>query len=126
MNFEFMFNQIEEYHKILGHSRSFDTMEQRMQSLRNGSLALMMELAELVDSIPWKPWREIADQTFDKDNATREIVDIIFFLVQICEQIQITPREIEHKFNQVLLNNYDRLTDGYSKKGGDKQCQKEE
>ena len=119
MHFNVIFQQIEEYHKALGHSRAFDTMEQRMQSMRNGSLALMMELAELVDSTPWKPWREIADQPFDKDNATREIVDIIFFLVQICEQLQITPFEIEDKFNNVLKNNYARLDNGYSKKGGD-------
>lgn len=115
MNFIQMFKEIEEYHKQLGHSRAFDTMEQRMQSLRNGALALIMELAELLDSTPWKPWREIDDQPFDKDNATRELVDIIFFLVQICEQLYITPRELIDKYQQVLKNNYARLENGYSK-----------
>jgi len=116
MHFKVIFTQIEKYHKELGHNRPFDSMEQRMQSMRNSSLALMMELAELIDSTPWKSWRNIADQTFDKDNAIREVVDIIFFLVSICEELHIKPEEIENKFVQVLKNNYARLDNGYSKK----------
>lgn len=118
MQFPEMFNRIVDYHKALGHNRPFDTMDQRMQSLRNSALALMMELAELVDSTPWKPWRKVVDQPLDKDNATREVIDIIFFLVSICEELHITPRELENKFTHVLKNNYNRL-DGYSKRGGD-------
>ncbi len=86
----------------------------------------MMELAELVDSTPWKPWRKVVNQPVDKNNATREVVDIIFFLVAIFENLDITPREIENKFTKVLLNNYDRLNNGYSKIGGDTKCQIEE
>jgi NTP pyrophosphatase (non-canonical NTP hydrolase) len=119
MDIKDMFQEIESFHIELGHSREFDTMEQRMQSMRNGALAVMMELAELVDSTPWKPWRKIEDQPFDKDNATREIVDIAFFLVQICEQLFISPQELEDKFEQVIANNYKRLENGYSLKGGD-------
>ena len=119
MYFNVMFQLIEEYHRALGHNRPLDTLSQRMQSMRNSSLGLIMEVAELIDSTPWKPWRDIVDQEFDKDNATREVVDIMFFLVSICEELHITPREIEDKFLQVLKNNYTRLDNGYSKKGGD-------
>ena len=119
MRFDIMFTLIEEYHRALGHNRPLDTLSQRMQSMRNSSLGLIMEIAELIDSTPWKPWRDIVDQKFDKDNAVREIVDIIFFLVSICEELHITPDEIENKFHQVLKNNYTRLDNGYSKKGGD-------
>jgi dimeric dUTPase (all-alpha-NTP-PPase superfamily) len=105
-----LFMQIEEYHKTLGHN------DKNMQSMRNNALALMMELAELVDSTPWKPWRSIEDQSFDKDNAVREVVDIIFFLVGICENLEITPQEIEDKFYRILKNNYARLDNGYSER----------
>ena len=94
--------------------------------MRNSALALMMELAELVDSTPWKPWRDIADQPFDKDNAVREVVDIIFFLVSICEELHITSEDIEIKFHEVIRNNYRRLDNGYSLKGGDTECQNDE
>ena len=120
MHFNEIYQAIEKYHIQLGHNRPFDSMEQRMQSMRNSALGLMMELAELVDSTPWKPWRSTSSQLFDKDNATREVIDIIFFLVGICENLKITPREIEDKFELVLENNYARLQNGYSQKGGDK------
>ncbi len=111
MHFNDMFKQIEDCHKTLGHN------DKSMQSLRNNALALMMELAELIDSTPWKPWRSIKDQSFDKDNAVREVIDIIFFLVGICENLGITPREIEDKFTQILKHNYTRLRSGYSERG---------
>jgi len=115
MHFNVMFQAIEQYHMEHGHTKPGD-----MQSLRNNALALMMELAELVDSVPWKPWRPEKEQTFDRLNAVREVVDIIFFLVGICENLEISPRDIEDMFEKVLKNNYARLDNGYSKKGGDK------
>jgi NTP pyrophosphatase (non-canonical NTP hydrolase) len=114
-----MFHQIEQYHKELGYLRAWDTDEQRIQAIRNKGLALYQEVGELIDSFPWKPWRNMCDQTHDTDNATREIIDIIFFLVAICEDAGITPLELEVKFSEVLQNNYARLDNGYSKKGGD-------
>jgi NTP pyrophosphatase (non-canonical NTP hydrolase) len=119
MYFNVMFQQIEEYHKALGHTRAFDTEKQRMQSVRNHLLALYQEVAELTDSLPWKPWRDMANQPFDTENVMREMVDIVFFLVGICEELGITPRDLEKKFMEVLKNNYARLDNGYSKKGGD-------
>ena len=114
MHFNVIFQQIEEYHKALGHN------DKSIQSMRNNALALMMELAELVDSTPWKPWKSIENQSFDKNNAVREVIDIVFFLVGICENLGITPQELEEKFHEILKNNYARLRNGYSKKGGDK------
>jgi len=119
MDVEYMFRRIEDYHKYLGHNKSFGSMEQRMQSVRNNGLAVVMELAELIGSVPWKPWRPISDQPFDKDNAIREVIDIAFFLVSICEELHITPQELVFKYEQVLDNNYKRLDNGYSMKGGD-------
>ena len=107
-----MFVLIENYHKEHGHTKVGD-----MQSLRNNALALMMELAELIDSTPWKVWRPTEDQLFNKDNAIREVIDILFFLVGICENLEITPIELEAKFEQVLKNNYKRLNNGYSLRG---------
>lgn len=122
LRFYEMYGRIETYHSALGQRRAFDSPEQRMQSVRDLSLGLMMELAELVDSVPWKPWRPVGAQPEDLDNATREVVDIIFFLVAICEDLEITPEMIEAKFRTVLANNYARIKTGYSqdpRKGGD-------
>lgn len=120
MDFKVMFRAIKSYHEELGHNMADGSLDQRMQSMRNSALALVMELSELVDSTPWKSWRKIEDQTFDKDNATREVIDIIFFLVSICEELHITPQELEKKFDEVVTNNFARLDSGYSLKGGNK------
>lgn len=122
LRFNEMFEQIHDYHIILGQREIFATPEQQMQQVRNFSLALMMELAELTDSVPWKPWRAYADQPMDINNATREVVDCLFFLAGICETLGISPNDIVRKFREVLANNYKRLENGYSqdpKKGGD-------
>ena len=114
--------RIEQYHKDLGYDRASFTKSERMEDFRNNALALMMEVSELVDSVPWKPWRDLKDQKLDKDNATREVVDILFFLVGLCETLQISSTELEDKFYRVLGNNQERLKNGYSKKmteGGD-------
>jgi hypothetical protein len=116
-----MLNKIWTYHDKLGH----DASEDKIQIIRDGCLALYQEVAELIDSFPWKPWRKTEDQTFDKDNACREMVDIIFFLAKIMRAAGLTPNDFIDKFHWVLNNNLDRLENGYSLKGGDSNAQKD-
>ena len=116
-----MLDEIEQYHTKLGQQRTYANPEEQMQCVRDVILATYQELAELTDSLPWKPWRQTVDQTEDLDNAAREVIDIIFFLGAIVEHLQITPYILEDKFHSVMINNLKRLEDGYSKKmgGGD-------
>lgn len=114
MEIEEIFKQIWKYHDKLGHDTPFINQEHRIRIIREGCLALYQEVAELTDSFPWKPWRKIEDQTFDKDNATREIVDILFFLAKITRASNITIEDIEAKFKWVLANNLDRIRQGYN------------
>ena len=109
-----MFNLIEEYHKTLGYHMRDTDLPERMENVRNGGLALTMEVAELIDSFPWKPWRKPYDQPYDLSNAKVEIVDIIFFLGYIMEAMDILPEELEIVFESKLRENYDRIKRGYS------------
>lgn len=109
-----MLKRIWDYHDKLGHD-TYKSEEEQVQILREGCLALFMEVAELTDSFPWKPWRKIDDQMSDKDNACREMVDIFFFLAKVMRAAKITPEEFIAKFEWVLNNNLDRLKNGYSK-----------
>lgn len=114
------FGTIKEYHKKLGYDFVNMTEEEKMRHLRDFALGLNQEVAELVNSTPWKPWRPIEDQTLDLHNATREIVDCIFFLAGICEIFNIPPEEINAMFGTVMRNNNSRITKGYNKIiGGD-------
>lgn len=115
-----MLHQIWEYHDKLGHDTPYKDDKHRNQIIRDGCLALYQEVAELVDSFPWKPWRKTEDQVFDKDNACREMVDIVFFMAKIMRAAGILPNDFIAKFKWVLANNLARLENGYSLKGGDK------
>jgi hypothetical protein len=111
-----MFEEIKEYHKKLGYDYSGTTEEERMEGVRKASLALFQEVAELVDSFPWKPWRKIENQRWNVSNAVEEIVDILFFLGEIMEAGLIKPSWLEDVFNYKLKENYERIDRGYNNK----------
>ena len=116
MNLIQMFNEIETYHKKLGYDYTNATVEQRMDGTRHSGLALYQEVAELMDSFPWKPWRSIEDQTFDHKNAVMEIVDILFFLGGVMEAANINGEEVQIMFNKKMKENYSRIERGYNNK----------
>ena len=74
-------------------------------------LALYQEVAELVDSTAWKPWKPLKIQVQDRDNAIREIVDIIFFLTRVCTELNISYKDLEEKYDWVMTNNRRRYND---------------
>jgi len=77
------------------------------------ALGLFMEVSELVDSFSWKPWR--SEKWVDKDNLTREIVDIIFFLHHIARHFHISIFDLLEKFEWVLKNNERRYCNDSAK-----------
>lgn len=114
-----IFQLIKDYHEILGCPGKPTTEEERMQKTRDVIVALNQELAELCDSFPWKPWRKIADQTKDLDNAVMEMVDIIFFMGSLLELFEILPERLVKMFHSKLEENYNRIQRGYNKPKGD-------
>jgi len=109
-----MFKRIEVYHKKLGYDYSNATPAEKIRYIRENTLALFQEVAELTNSLPWKPWRSVEDQLYDIQNATKEMIDCFFFLGAICEIIGITSEMIHHEFELVMANNYARIEKGYN------------
>lgn len=91
----------------LEHYKAIRNFQMRMPtdnaSTNDYMLALFMEVAELVDSYSWKPWRE--SSALDIENLKRELVDIHFFLVHIMHRFGILPEDLHQKFEEVLANN---------------------
>jgi len=78
--------------------------EQRPTWVLNYSRALGQELAELVDSVPWKWWAKY--QTFDKQNAKVEVVDMFHFLVSLAQVLGLTEEDVYQAYlkkNEVNL-----------------------
>lgn len=83
-----------------------DSMGRRFNDVEY-SLGLFMEVAELVDSMNWKPWR---GQPMDRENLKREMIDVLFFVHHIARNHNITPEELRDKFKEVMKRNINRYS----------------
>lgn len=120
--FSLIFGAIEEYHKELGYPPAhgdeihLPTMSKIHREL---CLALVMEVSELVDSIPWKPWRPYDYKSWDLTNSSEEINDCMFFLGSIRENLGRNPHELADIFERKLIENKRRILIGYNKASTD-------
>lgn len=55
----------------------------KQAKLINFKRCIYMECAELMDSFPWKHWKNVSSNNFDKKNIQIEIVDIWHFLLSL-------------------------------------------
>jgi dimeric dUTPase (all-alpha-NTP-PPase superfamily) len=80
----------------------------------NYSRAMQQELAELVDSVPWKWWAKY--QQFDEQNARVEVVDLFHFLVSIAQTLGMSAEDIYEAYLKKNKVNHDRQDSGYAVK----------
>ena len=111
-----MFSKIRDYHEKLGYKCTGMALPKRMEIIRHSGLALNQEVAELIDSFPWKPWRDIYDQPWNITNAIEEIIDVLFFLGLIIEAAHIDPASLPPMFDYKLKENYNRIECAYNNK----------
>lgn len=74
--------------------------------------ALFVEVGELSASWPFASWKT---GVTDVENIKREIIDCIFFLVNIALCFDITTEDLEAMFKWVLNNNAQRIANGEHK-----------
>lgn len=88
--------------------------ENRMNYLRDLSLALVVELSEMLQNLPWKPWKAIEDQPYDLNKANGEYSDIMVFLIDIF--LTLNPTLDLEAFLSATLDKIDkRITEKYGK-----------
>jgi dimeric dUTPase (all-alpha-NTP-PPase superfamily) len=90
------------------------TDEQRQQWVLNYCRAMSQEIAELTDSVPWKWWAKY--QTFDKQNARVEVVDLLHFLVSLAQVLEMTPEDFYEAYAKKHQVNVNRQVSGYVQK----------
>ena len=83
----------------------------------NYTRAMQQELAELVDSVPWKWWAKY--QAYDKQNARVEVVDLFHFLISLAQVLGMTAEDIYQGYVKKNLVNLDRQDSGYAEKDED-------
>src|SRR5277367_6456239 len=99
--------------KIRVHTASMSE-EGKTQWVLNYSRAMQQELAELVDSVPWKWWAKY--QKFDEQNAKVEVVDLFHFLVSLAQTLGMTPDDVYQAYVKKNQVNHQRQESGYVKK----------
>lgn len=83
----------------------------------NYTRAMQQEIAELIDSVPWKWWAKY--QQFDEQNARVEVVDLFHFLVSIAQTLGMTAEDVYAAYLKKNKVNHDRQDSGYVAKDHD-------
>ena len=76
--------------------------------------ALSQEIAELTDSVPWKWWAKY--QSFDKQNARVEVVDMFHFLISLAQVLDMSAEDVCEAYRRMHMLNVERQNSGYTVK----------
>jgi len=74
--------------------------------------AIQQECAEGIDSTNWKWWRTKVDK-FDYQNLKVEVIDIIHFVVSLCQILGMTPEDVHRIYQQKNAINHTRQDFNY-------------
>jgi dimeric dUTPase (all-alpha-NTP-PPase superfamily) len=88
--------------------------EEQTKWVLNYTRAMQQELAELIDSVPWKWWAKY--QKFDQQNARVEVVDLFHFLISIAQALGMSADDVYDAYVKKNAVNHARQDSGYAKK----------
>lgn len=88
--------------------------EEKTKWVLNYTRAMQQEIAELIDSVPWKWWAKY--QEFDEQNAKVEIVDLFHFLISLAQVMGMTPDDVYNAYVKKNQVNHNRQESGYEDK----------
>jgi len=88
--------------------------EEKSKWVLNYTRAMSQEIAELIDSVPWKWWAKY--QKFDQQNARVEVIDLFHFLISIAQSLGMTADDVFEAYVKKNEVNHQRQESGYAKK----------
>ena len=88
--------------------------EERTKWVLNYTRAMQQELAELVDSVPWKWWARY--QELDLQNARVEVVDLFHFLISLAQTLGMSADDVYEAYVKKNRVNHERQESGYHEK----------
>ena len=109
-----LWDKQEQLNRMIGVDTSRLSEEEQVNWLLNYSRAMTQEIAELVDSVPWKWWAKY--QGFDKQNARVEIVDLFHFLISSAQVLGMSAEDVFELYTKKHKVNKDRQVSGYAVK----------
>lgn len=115
--FDEIFDLQDALNKRIGVDTDHMSNEEKAKWVLNYTRAMQQELAELIDSVPWKWWAKY--QEFDEQNAKVEVVDLFHFLISIAQVLGMTPQDVYDAYTKKNKVNHDRQDSGYTRKDED-------
>ena len=109
-----IFEQQKELNNRIGVNTDAMSVDDKAQWVLNYTRAMQQEIAELIDSVPWKWWAKY--QEFDKQNAKVEIVDLFHFLISLAQVMGMTANDVHEAYLKKNKVNHSRQDLGYSSK----------
>jgi len=109
-----IFRMQEILNKKIGVDLSNLSPEDKTKWALNYSRAMTQEIAELIDSFPWKWWAKY--QKIDEQNARVEVVDLFHFLVSLAQTLGMTAQDIYDGYIKKNEVNHKRQESGYAVK----------
>ena len=109
-----IFRLQEELNERIGVSLRDLPEEKKTEWVLNYTRAMQQELAELIDSVPWKWWAKY--QKFDEQNARVEVIDLFHFLISIAQALGMSADDVYAAYLAKNKVNHQRQESGYSAK----------
>jgi dimeric dUTPase (all-alpha-NTP-PPase superfamily) len=85
------------------------------QWIQKETLAMISELAELIDEVNFKWWKN--EKPVDVDKVKDELVDILHFFVSMCLKTGMNAQELFQRYLDKNKENFDRQNGTSDKKG---------
>jgi dimeric dUTPase (all-alpha-NTP-PPase superfamily) len=85
--------------------------EDQAKWILNYTRAMGQEMAELIDSVPWKWWAKY--QKFDAQNARVEVVDLFHFLISLAQVLGMSSDDVFNAYVKKNEVNFRRQDEGY-------------
>lgn len=112
-----IFQMQETLNRRIGVNTEGMSEEEQTRWVLNYTRAMQQEIAELIDSVPWKWWAKY--QSFDAQNARVEIVDLFHFLISTAQVMGMSAQDVYDAYLKKNAVNHQRQDSGYSKKNED-------
>ncbi len=109
-----IFEQQKELNNRIGVNTDAMSVDDKAQWVLNYTRAMQQEIAELIDSVPWKWWAKY--QEFDEQNAKVEVVDLFHFLISIAQVLGMSPEDVYQAYVKKNKVNHNRQESGYTEK----------
>jgi dimeric dUTPase (all-alpha-NTP-PPase superfamily) len=112
--FEELFRMQQALNERIGVHTAGMSEEDQTKWILNYSRAVSQEMAELVDSVPWKWWAKY--QKFDAQNARVEVVDLFHFLISMAQVLGMSADDVFNAYVKKNEVNFKRQDSGYAVK----------